>query len=139
MIPKDTKSTVVRYLAHCENALNGILSDVAQTDSHNKAQRLLEHTRIIRQWLELAEPEIQRQVATAIAYAVTIEGMTHHALSERIVDAYLERVERIRKTPTLTADDLKQAEEAHSTRSAQALSLGISPRHLRRLRKQLLG
>ena len=49
-----------------------------------------------------------------------------------------ERIDRIRKDLTITADNLRDAESKHKTRANQANYLGISERHLRRLRARLL-
>ena len=48
------------------------------------------------------------------------------------------RVRNILKTPIITKADLERAEREHPNRAAQAQSLGISERHLRRLRKELM-
>ncbi|MEX2122386.1 MAG: hypothetical protein WD795_00705 [Woeseia sp.] len=126
----DVPLLVQRYLEHVEEVLAHRADD--------KARRLLEYTRAVRAYLDRADAESRAAVEWAIVYAVTIEAATEHALSNRIVDAHIRRVDAIRKTETITAADLLRVDALHKGRKHQAKALGISVRHLRRLRKKLL-
>jgi hypothetical protein len=73
--------------------------------------------------------------ALAMAYSIASDG------AGQMLPAYNsreKRINRIKKTRTITAANLRDAEKRFRTRSQQAKYLGITERYLRDLRSQLL-
>ena len=74
-----------------------------------------------------------------LALMSTIGALKSLLRRENLWVQYDKRVNRIRKTSTITKENILDAESIYETRAEEAEHLGISKRHLRTLRKRLLG
>lgn len=135
---RNIEALVSEYAREAER----IAKAVAEREDENKdkAAILAEYAQQIAALLRSPETDAETRalIAHAIMFAVSMEDLTMGALWKKPVDKYIENTERIRKKVMLTADDLRDAEKKHSKRADQAAHLGISERHLRNLRNQML-
>ena len=72
-----------------------------------------------------------------VALMIVIGALKTFLSREHLWLRYNKRIHRIRKTSTITKDDILDAELKYETNIDQAEHLGITPRHLSRLRKKL--
>lgn len=132
MADRDISELVARYLDDAEIALNKV------EGKPDTARHMQKEVRALREYLEGQDAATRTAMEILIAQTIVLENLTYKAPTNRIVDAYNERIDRIRKKSEWTAEQLREAEKKFKTRKAQADYLGISTGYLRRLRRKLL-
>jgi len=139
-IPPDVQAEMARVAQAVQKMVGGNRS----RDLLAEAQRLLNE--VTDGWkrdiesrgldpadLHLIMKQLAKQGVETHDMETALQELAMMVLRERIT-----ATKRIQKSSTITKDDLTNAEREHPARADQAKRLGISERHLRRLRKEML-
>ena len=87
--------------------------------------------------LETLTSKVEGDPHAEFALISVIAALKTFLRREHLWIRYNKRVHRIRKTSTITKENILDVESKYKTNAEKAERLGISPRHLRRLRKEL--